>query len=66
MRRSTRPDCPYCGKEGLTDRIGTVPYSKLDNGDPAYRQFTICVLCKKIVYVVDNGLNLEPGFYNVR
>ncbi len=64
MRRSIRPDCPHCNREGLTAGILRTPADKLDNGDPDFRQYTICGFCKKYVFVTHDGLHLEPGMYH--
>jgi len=63
-RISTRIACPHCGNAGLTGRIKRTPVPKLDNGDPEFRQYTICSVCRKYVFVINDGMQLEPGIYN--
>lgn len=63
--RSVRAICPHCKIAALTGQINTIKNIKLDNGDPDFRQYTVCSNCDTIVYVINEGLQLEPGVYNV-
>ncbi len=62
--RSVRALCPHCKVPALTGQIYTVKNIKLDNGDPDYRQYTMCSNCDTPVFVINDGLQLEPGVYD--
>lgn len=59
---STRVACPFCGTP-LSGKIEKVKNDyKLDNGDPDYRERTLCPNCSKYVFTIASGRGLEPGY----
>lgn len=62
LTTSIRVPCPFCGV-ALGGRIEKVKNDyKLDNGDPDYRERTLCLNCKKYVFTTHSGIRLESGY----
>ena len=59
---SVRALCPFCDM-ALTGRIEKIKNDyKLDNGDPDYRERTLCPNCKKYVFTIHSGIKLAYDY----
>ena len=59
---SVRALCPFCDTP-LSGKIEQVKNDyKLDNGDPDYREMTLCPDCKKTVFTMYSGMKLAYNY----